>query len=264
MLVSETEIIPYNVTSPWGTRVLVVAPHPDDETLGCGGTIRLLAQSEKALKVVFLTSGDKADPAHRLAQRVHQKPHITDYSALREKEAQKALRVLGITDYEFMRFPDRGLADNYGAAFEYLRKIAEDFRPDAIYAPSMVELNPDHRVAAVIAMHLQRALGALKDPDFTRLVFYEVSTALRPNMLVDITATFGKKRQAVKKYRSQLKLINYLGHVTALNTFRSLTVQRARYVEAFWTLPQPATAQEVSNWLSYQGIFNLEHDGVAG
>jgi LmbE family N-acetylglucosaminyl deacetylase len=252
----EADLIPFHISPPAGKRVLILSPHPDDETLGCGGTISLLAEAKKDIKVVFLTSGDKADPSHPLSHRTHQKPHITDYSAMREKEAEKALRVLGVTDYEFMRFPDRGLSGHYGDALGRLHKIAADFLPDAVYSPSMVELNPDHRTTAALAMDLQRARASSLQ-DSVEVVFYEVSTPLRPNMLVDITSVFRKKKKAMKKYRSQLRLLDYLGHVTALNTFRALTVERACYIEAFWLVAQPSTDEEIKKWLGYAEILSL-------
>jgi LmbE family N-acetylglucosaminyl deacetylase len=254
-MLQEADFIPFHISPPVGERALILSPHPDDETLGCGGAIRLLVETGKAVKVIFLTSGDKADPSHYLSHRVHQKPHVTDYSALREKEAEKALRVLGVKDYEFMRFPDRGLSEHYGEALAGLCEIAADFLPDTVYSPSMIELNPDHRAAAALAMDLQRTRASLQES--AGVVFYEVSTPLRPNMLVDITSSFGKKKKAMKKYRSQLRLINYLGHMTALNTFRSLTVKGSSYIEAFWVAEHPLSDEEIRGWLCYGEILTL-------
>ena len=82
-------------------------------------------------------------------------------------------------------------------------------------------------------------------------VFYEVTTPFRPNMLVDITAVFGRKKRAMKKYTSQLRLINFIEYITALNTVRALTVS-ARHVEAFWVMEQPLDDEEKARWLTYQ------------
>jgi LmbE family N-acetylglucosaminyl deacetylase len=68
-MLQESDIIPYHLSHPPGERAIVLAPHPDDETLGCGGTIRLLLKSKRPVKVIFLTSGEKADPSNSL-------PHI--------------------------------------------------------------------------------------------------------------------------------------------------------------------------------------------
>jgi len=112
-MIQESEIIPYHVSEPPGERVLVLAPHPDDEALGCGGTVRLLIEAKKKIRVLFLTSGERADPAQEVSPAVHCSGSaagscVTDYSLMREKEAERALRVLGVSEYAFLRFPDRG------------------------------------------------------------------------------------------------------------------------------------------------------------
>ncbi len=271
MMISESEIIPYYATSPPGNRVLVLAPHPDDETLGCGGAISLLAEARKDIKVIFLTSGDKADPSHPLSNRAHQKTHITDYSALREKEADKALLALGVPDYEFLRFPDRGLAENFEDVFIRLLNIFKNYRPDAVYCPSMIELNPDHRTASGLAIELQKAMASPDDKDMIpfSLIFYEVTTPMRPNLLVDVTAVYEKKKKALKKYKSQLKLVDYFRHIKALNEVRTLTVSPVRkrawgfeksckYAEAFWLADSLLTDEDIIKWLSYREDINTK------
>jgi LmbE family N-acetylglucosaminyl deacetylase len=271
-MLQESQIVPYHLSPPFGDRVLVLAPHPDDETLGCGGALRLLVESGKTVRVVFLTSGDKGDPDHVLsrirrrkagsarqpafARRETAEPagesHFTEYAALREKEAVKALKVLGISDCRFLRFPDRELHAHFEEAFESIRAITAEYHPDTVYSPSMIELNPDHRTTAELSFRIQReAAAGSGGGKGLSLVFYEVSTPFRPNMLTDITAAYGKKRRAMKAYKSQLRLINFIDYITALNTVRALTV-KARYVEAFWLMEQPLSEEENIQWLAYR------------
>lgn len=242
----ESELIPFSVSPPIGEKVLVLAPHPDDETLGCGGTIRLLVEAEKKVRTIFLTSGDKAEEAE----------NHTAYSSMREKEAEKALRVLGVTDYDFFRFPDRELLDNYEVVHDKIEQAIEAFMPDAVYCPSMMEINPDHRTTAEIMLDIQKSISARGErTESTKVLLYEVTTPLRPNVLVDISSTFRQKKRAVKKYRSQLRLIDYLQYTTALNTFRSLTVDGPRFVEAFWMLSMPLQDDSIQEWMSYRTPF---------
>jgi len=249
---SESEMIPYHVSPAIGERVMVLAPHPDDETLGCGGAVSLLVDAKKKIKVLFLTSGDKAEPEGR--GFVGGK-HITDYSLLREGEAMRALRMLGVSDYEFLRFPDREIHQHYQDALQEISKAVEEFSPDTIYAPSMVELNPDHQAAASLSMEIQgryaKNRGESSHQAPMRIVFYEVTTPLRPNTLVDITYVFSRKKKATKRYKSQLKIKNYLRHISSLNTVRALTVSGPRYVEAFWCIERPLSSEEIANWMSY-------------
>jgi LmbE family N-acetylglucosaminyl deacetylase len=237
----ESDLVPYSVSPPVGNKSIVLAPHPDDETLGCGGTVRLLLNSKKQVKIIFLTSGEKADPSYP----------VSEMSSVREKEAVKALKVLGVTDYEFFRFPDRELQINYKNALESLLKVIEHYEPDTIYSPSPVELNPDHRITASLAMDILKIKS--KSTHSIKIVFYEISIPLRPNIFVDITEIFGVKKKAIKEYKSQLKIIDYLRHITSLNAVRTLTVQKAKYVEAFWCVKESLGEEDIKKWLSYQG-----------
>jgi LmbE family N-acetylglucosaminyl deacetylase len=281
-MLQEHEIIPYHISDPIGERVIVLAPHPDDETLGCGGTIRLLIEAGKEVKVVFLTSGEKADTEHpksrlpltspvkggefirvrstlaREGVRVpaKQEYHMTEYALLREREAEKALKILGVSDYGFMRFPDRGIHERYEDVLHTILKTVEEFKPDTIYAPSMVEVNPDHRTAAAVAIEMQR-IGTQRLPGSgnlrpVRIVFCEITIPLRPNVLVDITSVYSRKKKAAKSYKSQMKLTDYLAHITAMNTIRALTVSGPRYVEAFWFIDRPISEEDITGWLSYK------------
>jgi len=254
-MLQESEIFPYHISQPPGERIVVLAPHPDDETLGCGGTIRLLLKSKKSVKVVFLTSGDKADPDHKLSKADHQDSHVTGYALLREKEALKALKDLGVTDYEFMRFPDRAIHENYKEVLEKLLRITDVFMPDVIYSPSMIELNPDHRAAAALSLDIQkrRMDDSLNTGNQVplKVVFYEITVPLRPNMLIDVTPVYRIKKRAMKRYRSQTKLADYTGYITALSKVRSLTVKGARHVEAFWSVKEILKEEYIEKWLSY-------------
>lgn len=190
---------------------------------------------------------------------------ITEYSMLREKEAERALGVLGVSDYSFLRFPDREIHKAYEGALKRLLSLVGEFIPDTIYTPSIVELNPDHRTAAALSMEIQRMStqgpphGGELSP--VRLVFYEVITPLRPNILVDITSVYGKKKKAVKRYKSQLRLMDYLRHITALNTIRALTANGPRYVEAFWYIEKPMSNEDIAGWLSYRESLRIESKG---
>jgi len=246
----ESEIVPYHLSEPEGKRVLVLAPHPDDEAIGCGGTITLLLRLGRPVKVVFLTSGDKADPTHPSAQIFDETEQSTEYALMREKEARKSLRMLGISDYEFLRFPDRELQSHYDDVRSRLLRIIGEFGPDTIYSPSPVEYNPDHRTTAALSLDIQISLCGVRDGG-TGIAFYEVTTPLRPNVLIDVSRVYSKKKRAIRKYRSQLRLLDYLSHTEAMNTIRTLTVSDARRVEAFWLLKRHLTEEEKRAWLNY-------------
>jgi LmbE family N-acetylglucosaminyl deacetylase len=95
------------------TRLLVVSPHPDDETLGAGGLIQRVLHAGGAVKVVFMTSGD-GYPAGVAFARHTPHPQAQDYRAYgrqRQEEAKQALATLGVAtkNVVFLGFPDSGL-----------------------------------------------------------------------------------------------------------------------------------------------------------
>jgi LmbE family N-acetylglucosaminyl deacetylase len=195
-------------------RVLVLAPHPDDETLGCGGAILLHRAQGHAVKVVFVTDGAAGDPRGYYRGR--------DYVRLREREAERAARVLGVRSLEFWRCPDRGLGRVRGLA-DRLAKLLREESPDIVYLPSRSDRHPDHRRLAAACRRL--SLPAAWD--------YETDMMPRPTRVVDITRQFKRKLRALREYRSQLRYRDYAAAIERLNTLRSMFLEGCGYAEAF-------------------------------
>lgn len=108
-------------------RLLVLAPHPDDEILGCTGLMLRTAQSGGAVRVVVITDGQlAADPA------------------VRECETQASLSHLGLPVAEFWGYPDGALPMGADIQAQY-RQLVLDFRPSHIALPSPTEAHHDHR-----------------------------------------------------------------------------------------------------------------------
>lgn len=167
----------------FGDRLLVVAPHPDDETLGCGGIIRSLAERGVAVRVVFLTNGDGYwAAAGSEARGLRWGPDsYLDLGRRREREARAAARQLGLQEdsLEFYGFPDRGLSPLWTSFFDepfqspYTRAGAppyassalrgcsytgasllsglgatlEHFKPTSVLVPHPLDDHPDHSAA---------------------------------------------------------------------------------------------------------------------
>ena len=125
-------------------KILVVAPHPDDESLGCGGLIAKLAASGSAFCVLFVTDGGASHrdsptwPRRRLAAR-------------REQEAAAALATLGIDGHAkcFLRLLDADMppfeSAEWRAALKTIEKIVRTFRPDLALLPWRRDPHCDHR-----------------------------------------------------------------------------------------------------------------------
>ncbi|MCP4682525.1 MAG: glycosyltransferase [Desulfobacterales bacterium] len=208
---TEEKLIPYKTSNLTGKRVLVFAPHPDDETIGCGGALTLHSEAGDPVKIVFLTDGARGDAAGSMDSEA--------YVALRQKEAMDACACLGVTDLEFCSYMDRELAGSRGALRRVMDFI-EDFQPELIYAPSALEIHPDHRATAFLVFDALRSCGLDLDT-----AFYEVGQPLSSvNILIDITPVLDRKLQAISVYESQLREKPYGDICIALNRFRSLTL----------------------------------------
>lgn len=217
--------------TPAAGRIAVLAPHMDDEVIGCGGTLALHVAAGADVTVVFLTDGSQGRAGSRSSEAVR-------LTAVRKQEAQRALRELGVTKLVFLDGEDGALATGAErAVVDGLRDALAAARPDIVYLPFFLEEHPDHRAASVL---LGRAVSG------TTLSFqchaYEVWTPLFPNCLVRIDTSIDAKRRALEHYQSQLAEADYLHTAIGLNAYRSsaLLDGSCRFAEAFFaaSLPQ--------------------------
>lgn len=180
--------------------VMVIAPHPDDETLACGGTVVRLCEAGVRVRIVIVTDGS-----------VH---GAKELAKIRQTEAQKAARKLGVseTDLVFLSYPD-------GKASEKSDQIAKDLAaqiwlcsPDIVFAPYRIDGHADHRAVARVVEGL-RENGKIT----ARILWYPVwfwprgamehimkPSLFRTHRRMDIGAVdLMKKRDAFAVYRSQ-------------------------------------------------------------
>jgi len=213
-------------------HVLALAPHPDDEVFGCGGTLHLLAKAGAAITVIVASDGALGGMA---GERI-----TATQIAEREAEARAAARMLGYPEPVFWRLPDLGL--RYGEVLvSRLRDAMQSAHADLVFAPALTELHPDHQALALAAAEALRRLGGERS-----IAFYEVSALLLPNTLIDITACEEQKRAAMRCFRSQLADQPYDEHIAALNRYRTYTLdQGVHAAEAFFM----ATAAALANGL---------------
>src|SRR6516225_1949902 len=202
--------------------VLVVAPHPDDEAIGCGGMICLHRKRGDPVHVVFLTSGEKGIPRRR-AEKVR---------AIREAEAVKAGKILKVNEIHFLHLPDLGLHHHIeqGAAALHQQMAAQ--RPDLIYLPHPEDGHLDHAtVFPIICAARARLAGSRKLP---QLRGFEVwSPMTRYEWVEDISAVMPRKLRAIRCYRSQLEVFRYDLAVRGLNQYRGILGGACRFAEAF-------------------------------
>lgn len=245
-MISLTEIPSYSpkvVIKPAGNRVVVLAPHPDDEVLGCGGVIRKHIEEGDDVTVLFLTDG-------RWGKKPYDNPeHIAQ---LRQAEAIAACRVLGTTQTHFFGREDGSLNADLKTVKEVLQ-VVMCCQPEVVYAPHPIDPHPDHRATYKIAEMV------LKEMSFQGSLFlYEVWKPIEPNVIVNITDVMESKLKALSCYASQLALHDYTDMIKSLNRYRML--QMVDRSKLFSHMKQERRVREqkgyVSNWpWSYAEVF---------
>jgi LmbE family N-acetylglucosaminyl deacetylase len=194
-----------------GRRILVVTPHPDDETFTSGGTLALLARGGNQIRILIYTSDNAGS---RDPQMTHER-----LAAIRRAEEEEACRILGIpADSLVWLGYDDGMLE-YVDRRELTRQVAAEirrFRPDALFsvdpgAPYEQYHKSDHRSGAYITADAIRAAGwRLYFPELEAqglsawsvpLVFFYYSA--QPNYTVDITAVAELKSRAAAAHTSQ-------------------------------------------------------------
>jgi LmbE family N-acetylglucosaminyl deacetylase len=131
------------------TSAVVFAPHPDDETLGCGGTIVKKIRAGARVSMVVMTDGRGSHGALMAEERIGE---------IRARETKDAAARLGIAAERLHRlgFRDRELADYSAGALEQVGRILERETPSEIYVPYLHESPPDHVVTRRVALEAAR------------------------------------------------------------------------------------------------------------
>jgi LmbE family N-acetylglucosaminyl deacetylase len=224
----ESEAIPYEALNLRAERLLVLAPHPDDEVIGCGGVVFQHLRDGRQVRVAVATDGVEAAPNED-----------TDaYRARREDESRRALNAA----FDFFRFPDRALEQHFDDLAARLRDVLDQFRPDLILVPSAIEIHPDHvALSRCFCELVQRDPSLFADLAVARVAFYEVSQPLRPNVLVDITDVAAAKYDAIAAHSSQTEIRDYVSFARGLNAYRAMTLApEVRFAEAYWVTSLPS------------------------
>jgi LmbE family N-acetylglucosaminyl deacetylase len=204
-------------------NILVIAPHPDDEAIGCGGTICKHTLRGDRIVAVFLTSGELG---------LKRLPREKAWS-IREAEARRAAKILGLARTEFLRLPDWTAGEHIKEGVRLLAPILKREKPEIVYLPHPQEWHPDHKAALPIVQAAARKAGLIK----ITLHGYEVWTPIvKHDLAEDISKAMPQKLQALRAHKSQLREFNYLRAVNGLNAFRGEMAGRCRYAEVFQAL----------------------------
>lgn len=201
-------------------NALVLAPHPDDETFGMGGTIKKMVTAGSVVRVAFFTDGSKGVPLNDEPEDIAEKKvdRGSNIIAKRKEEAQKACEILGVKETFFWGYRDTQLAASH-SAMKALRDLIEQVKPDIIFLPSFLDNHPDHRAANEIFINTVSALS--KNQRNFEIWAYEIWTPIFINRMVDITLYVKTKEEAIHAYESQLQSRRYDKAMMALNQYRA-------------------------------------------
>ncbi len=240
LLLVEHDKVPESAPPPAARRVMVLAPHPDDESIGCGGSIRLHVEAGAQVSVVYITDGRRGDPRLNAADMPCAEKRVREDSLVerRRREAERAGKVLGIQRQIFLELPDAALeADPPSVAA--LAAVLRELVPEVLYAPFLADAHRDHWMTNVLLRRADASLGPLLSGSL--YCGYEVWNPLPANRLVDITPVAETKRRAIEVYESQTAFIDYAATAMGLSAYRSMIHQKGRgFAEAFFACPWPA------------------------
>jgi N-acetylglucosamine malate deacetylase 1 len=217
---------PRRLAAPMGKRILVLSPHPDDESIGAGGLL-IAHRGLAEIHLVCLSDGAGGGGL----EGPHTSPTALVEARLAEFEVTAT--ALGAASVQHLDYPSGNIPCDNSAA-DRLRSIFCSIRPDVVLLPWFLDAHADHRQA--------NRLYASACSEFEATVLgYEIWTMLEPNAVFDITPYLTDKLSLIRNYPSQLRTVDYLAYARGLASVRAFhaAVQplRSGAAEAFLALP---------------------------
>ncbi len=223
---------------PTPEKVLVIAPHYDDELFGCGGLlIRLRKEVGSSIDLLFVSDGGEEKES-------------------RFREAQIVALHLDAFLLEPLNLPDGKLIDYISEIKDFLKKVLVKGCYDLVLIPSASEITDDHKatfIASFLALNSVRDLDILNVFTNTQFWFYEVNHQLKPNTLVDITSVEKELCTLMELYKSQLKKHPYHNASLGLKKFRTLTLSPETVLaEAYFVSDIENIRKSSLTWFAHQ------------
>ena len=186
-------------------RFLILAPHPDDDTIGCGG---LLALYPKQCDVICLTDGRYGDLGIDPFEMIK----------IRKAEFENVMKNTGVNSFQMLGIEDSKLPQ------ATLRLDLDKYTH--ILIPSPEDIHSDHRAVADL-------MKKQYNKHYKKVVYYELISLLsNPTHLLDISGVIFRKQEHMGMYHSQMKFINYIDRISALDRHRGMMIY-CDYAEAY-------------------------------
>lgn len=182
--------------------VLAIGPHPDDAELLCGGTLARCADQGYRTAILDLTRGEMG---------------TRGTPALRAEEAAAAARVLGVSKRVNAGLPDAGITNDRDTR-ERIVALLRELRPRVVILPFVRGRHPDHRLATELCRDACFLSGLVRygsgEPHRPEKILHAMAfreDAVKPTFVVDITAQFARKLEAIRAYRTQFDDVEQAG-----------------------------------------------------
>jgi LmbE family N-acetylglucosaminyl deacetylase len=217
-----------------GNNILIIAPHPDDEILGCGGIIKKWGSDKSMVWILVMTRGKPGLYSEERISNVRQ-------------EALDAHKLLGVRETFFLDFPAPELdLISLSELSVSISGVINKVKPDTIFLPHYGDIHHDHKAVFNAGLVAARPVNG---STIKRILVYETlsetewaapesQNAFMPNFFVNISDEFEFKIEAMKYFKSQLRDFpspRSLKAIEALATIRGSTVG-FKYAEAFMTI----------------------------
>ena len=205
--------------------MLVVAPHQDDEIIGCGGAMLLQKKTGMRVSVIFTQDGGdehQADGRSREEQK-----------AIRNQEARLVAMEMGIEEPRFLGY-GRLNGEMNGNVANDLRAEIKGAKADVIFTPFILDHNIHHRLT-----NYALAEAIKGDTLHPKIIGYEVWALTIPNIILNIDTVMSEKQRLLSLYKSQLTGKDYLNGITGLNMYHSMNfgAGECRFAERFFEMP---------------------------
>lgn len=193
-------------------KCLLLAPHPDDETVGCGG---LLLKYSDNFDIICLTDGRRGG---------YNQPEA-EVAAIRKAEFEIAVNKIGITNYNILNIEDRKLINNY-SIFQNINPEKYDY----IFIPNYFDQHKDHKAVTIL---LKKLLKTKRHKKNLKIAFYEVWSPLTiPNYYLDISDVIEQKEALIDIYQSQTRYVDFKNGIKSLNQYRGMQFN-CKFAEVF-------------------------------
>ncbi|RLI41413.1 hypothetical protein DRO69_11590 [Candidatus Bathyarchaeota archaeon] len=219
-------------------RIVVFAPHPDDETFGCGGTIAKKISEGYEVLIVVMTDGRYA---FLNVLGIESDPTPEQLKEIRKEELKRAVKHLGVpeTNLIFLDFVDGTLANREKEVEEKVAEVLSKHRPDEVYLPSKRDGHPDHRAACRIVKNSVMKLG-IKPVKYQYQIthkyarigpFVEAFINLFTNkrVHVDVSRFLHIKKLAIEEFKSEITAVSSRQHKPVIESVKKFLKEKEMF-----------------------------------